>query len=128
MNQAYIWNFYAASQIVLRESLVDVIEYIATIRSEGDPDDDGATIIRKQREWVDVLSAAILKSFPQLLGFAYRHERPGRPRLAQQGRMAGRLFALFSMWVVQRAKYTSAQHKQIASEVISWINSRHELQ
>jgi hypothetical protein len=123
---AYIWNFYAASQLVLRESLVEVIEYTVALRG------DNATLtaqdelaIQQQRDWVDVLSAAILRSFPQLLGFVYRSAAPGRPRVAHQGRMAGRLFALFSMWVVRRAKFTSLQDKQSASTVISWLNSCH---
>jgi hypothetical protein len=84
-------------------------------------------VIQKQRDWVDTLSAAIIRSFPMLLGFTQRHEQTGGPRVLQQGKMAGRLFSLFSMWVVQRAQFTSAQHKQTASEVIAWINSRHGL-
>ncbi|KAH8899986.1 hypothetical protein GQ53DRAFT_676167 [Thozetella sp. PMI_491] len=124
---AYIWNFYAASQIVLRESLVDVINYIATIQGQGEPDEDGKPITQKQRDWVDVLSNAIIGSFPMLLGFTVRHEQIERPQLPRQGRMAGRLFALFSMWAIQRANFTSAQHKQTAAEVVDWINSRHGL-
>jgi hypothetical protein len=84
-------------------------------------------IIKTQRDSVDMLSAAIIQSFPMLLGFTHRHEQTGGPRIPQQGKMAGRLFALFSMWVVQRAQFASAQHKQTASQVIAWINSRHGL-
>jgi hypothetical protein len=123
---AYIWNFYAASQVVLRESLIEMIEY--TVALQG----DGATLtaedelaIQQQRDWVEVLSSTILKSFPQLLGFIYQSAAPGRPGVVHQGRMAGRLFALFSMWVVQKARFTSVQAKQTASTVVSWIYSRH---
>lgn len=104
-----------------------MIEYATSLESDDAPESEGAIIIQRQRQWIDVLSGAILKSFPQLLGFAIRREGVGRAPLAQQGRMAGRLFALFSMWVVQRAKFTSPQHKQTASEVIGWINSRHKI-
>ncbi len=121
--QAYIWNFYAASQIVLRESLVDMIEYAAVLQERSELGEQGMQIIQKQREWVDVLSGVIIASVPQLLGFTYQDDQGRRPQQAQQGRMAGRLFALFSMWVVQRAKFTSPQHKQTAAEVVSWINS-----
>ncbi|KAF2102463.1 hypothetical protein NA57DRAFT_63397 [Rhizodiscina lignyota] len=124
---AYMWNFYAASQIVLRESLTDVVTYAATLLNQEEPDENGMSVIQKQRGRVDMLSAAIIRSFPMLLGFTHRHERPGGPRVLQQGKMAGRLFSLFSMWVVQKAQFTSSQHKQTASEVISWINFRHGL-
>lgn len=122
-----MWNFYAASQIILRESLIDVINYATTLRSLDEPDEDHQAVIQKQRDWVDMLSSAIIRSFPMLLGFTHRHERSGGPRFLPQGKMAGRLFSIFSMWVVQRAQFTSTQHKQTASEVIAWINSRHGL-
>lgn len=124
---AYIWNFYAASQIVLRESLVDVIDYITTLQNRGPPDEDTMEIIEKQRNEVDVLSSNIIGSFPMLLGFTPVQRGIGRLRLPQQGRLAGRLFALCSMWIIQRARFVSAQHKQTASEVVAWITSRHGL-
>lgn len=125
MLQAYIWNFYAASQIVLRESLIDVLEYIVLLQDRDEADEGTQGIIQKQREWIDVLSAVVLESFPQLLGFVRTQKQLGRG--ARQGKMAGRLFALFSMWVIQQARFTSVQHKQTAAEVVTWINSRHGL-
>ncbi len=80
-------------------------------------------IIQKQREWVDVLSGVINASVPQLLRFTYQDDQGRRPQQAQQGRMAGRLFALFSMWVVQRAKFSLFFDKQTASEVVGFFNS-----
>jgi hypothetical protein len=125
--QAFIWNFYAASQIVLRESLISVIEYRATLQTRNEADSNNAEIIQKQQDWIDSLSTAIIGSFPQLLGFTYEREPVGHQQIPRQGKMAGRLFALFSMWVVQRAQFTSMQHKQTASDVVAWINSRHGL-
>jgi hypothetical protein len=74
-----------------------------------------------------MLSTAIIQSFPMLLGYTHKHEHAEGPQIPQQGKMVGRLFALFSMWVIQRAQFTSDEHKQTASEVIAWIKSRHGL-
>jgi hypothetical protein len=122
-----MWNFHHASSIVLRESLVDVINYSTALQAQEEPDAEDILVIQNQRAWVDTLSTSIIQGFPMLLGFTHRHERSGRPRFPQQGKMAGRFFSLFSLWVVQRAQFTSDQHKKTASEVIAWINSRHGL-
>lgn len=116
-----------ASQIVMRESLIEIIEYISTVNGEDDSGDIGSLSIQNHREQVVTLASTILKSFPQLLGFTYRHEGAPQTQISLQGRMVGRLFALFSMWVVQRAKSTSEQQKQTASEVVAWINLCHGL-
>jgi hypothetical protein len=122
-----MWNFHHASLIVLRESLVDVIYYAAALQGQEEPDSEDVLIIQNQRVRVDTLSSSIIQCFPMLLGFTRRHEGPGGPRFLKRGRMAGRFFSLFSLWVVQRAQFTSDQHKKTATEVITWINSRHGL-
>jgi hypothetical protein len=121
---AYLWNFHAASQIVLRESLVDVINYSATIQGR-EPDQENMERIHSEQEAVHRLSFAIIQSFPPLLGFTHRHDP--EPSSPPHGKMAGRFFSLCSMWVVQKAQFTSLEHKQTASEVIKWINDRHGL-
>ena len=121
---AYMWTFHAASQIVLRESLVGVIKYIAKLqRQEPDPED--IERIRDQRYGVDRLAGAIIRSIPTLLGIT--NDPLQEPRSFPRGRMAGRFFSLFSMWIVQRAEYTSLEHKDTASRVCEWIHSRHGL-
>ena len=105
--------------------MIDVLQYITLLQDRDLPDENTVAVVQKQREWVDVLSAVILESFPQLLGFVQTQKQLGRG--VQQGKMAGRLFALFSMWVIQQAKFTSIQHKQTATDVVTWINSRHGL-
>jgi hypothetical protein len=106
---------------------MDLINYSTTIKDQDEPGEDDEAVIQKQLDSIHMLSTAIIQSFPMLLGFTHKHEHAGVPRFPQQGKMVGRLFALFSMWVVQRAKFTSTEHKQTASEVIAWINSRHGL-
>lgn len=124
---AYIWNFHASSQIVLRESLVETIESASVLQGKDELDEDDKSVIQKQREQVDNLAATILESFPQLLGFTYKYKKSGQPQISLQGRMVGRLFALFSMWVVHKARFASSQQKQTASDVVAWINNRHGL-
>jgi hypothetical protein len=107
--------------------MVNAMNYVATLEGQDEPDEERKAEIQKQCSWVEVLSAAIIESFPQLLGFTNNQNQTGPLRLPQQGILAGRLFALFSMWVIQRAQFTSVQHKHTASEVVSWINTRHGL-
>ena len=121
---AYMSNFHAASQIVLRESWASLISYNVILRGQ-EPDQEDTECIQRQRDAVDRLSTAIIRSFPPLLGFTHRDSQG--PYSLPQGKMVGRFFTLFSMWVVQKAQFTSIQHKQTASEVIEWIKSRHRL-
>ena len=112
---AYKLNCHCASQIVLRESLVDIIRYRAISRSEVLVPEN-PTYTEAQRHAVDRLSGAIIQSYPSLLGFTHKHTEESHSPL--QGRMAGRLFSIFPMWVIHRAKLTSDVHKQTALEVI----------
>ncbi|KAK9365301.1 hypothetical protein V1509DRAFT_407381 [Lipomyces kononenkoae] len=121
---AYMWNFHAASQIVLRESLVDVINY-NTSRQMQEPGLEDMERVQREQDAVNRLSSILIRSFPQLLGFTHKDTRG--PYLPAQGKMAGRYFSLFSMCVVQTARSTPPEHKQSASEVIEWINSTHGL-
>jgi len=121
---AYNWNSHAAGQIVLRESLIDIINYIAELEMQQ-PDPVDMERIQAEQDAVHRLSGTLIRSFPQLLGFVYGDTR--EPYFLQQGKMAGRFFALFSMSVVQWARFTSPEHKQTASEVIQWIHSSHSL-
>ena len=118
---AYMWNCHAACQLFFREALVNLINYKATLQGEAlDQDEEGR--IQAQRDAINELSGTIIRSFPPLLGY-----EAGVQSFAQ-GKMVGRFFSLFSMWIVQRAQFTSPQHKQTAFEVTNWINSQHRLE
>lgn len=107
--------------------MVETIESASVLQGKDELDEDDKSVIQKQREQVDNLAATILESFLQLLGFTYKYRKSGQPQISLQGRMVGRLFALFSMWVVQKARFASTQQKQTASDVVAWINNRHGL-
>ena len=121
---SYMWNFHAASQIVLRESFVDVINFIAAMQARQ-PNEEEVDLIQHEQDAVNGLSATIIRSFPQLLGFIHKDTRA--PNSLPQGTMAGRFFSLFSMNVVQRSRFAPPEHKKTAAEVMAWINSTHGL-
>ncbi len=122
---AYMWNFHAASQIVLRESLTEVIELAATLQPEYQDEDQMKRFQFQQQRAIIVLSSIIIRSFPQLLGFM--HKEIQGPYSLPQGKMAGRFFALFAMSVVRTARFMPDSHRQTATEVIEWIGSSHGL-
>lgn len=121
---AYMWNFHAASQIVLRETFVRVLKYIAA--QQGQELSPGSiNRIEDERKAVESLSRTIVRSIPPLLGFKYAPQR--EPYSIPHGKMAGRFFSLFSMWVLERSEFTLPEHKQIASSVTKWIHMHHGL-
>jgi hypothetical protein len=133
---AHVWNLHTAAQIFLRETLVDLLHHIVLLRahipasslSEDDMVSSAAdeSRIESQAAAIERLSTAIVESYPPLLGWKYRSQGivPWAP---PQGKMAGRLFSLSSMWIVKMARMTPEAHKRIAGEVIEWINSHHVL-
>ncbi|KAJ9612381.1 hypothetical protein H2200_003978 [Cladophialophora chaetospira] len=122
---AYMWNFHAASQIVLRESLTEIVDYIATSQPGSYDEDEMQRYELAQQTAVHALSSVIIRTFPQLLGFMHKETREPYP--LPKGKMAGRFFSLFAMCVVRTARFTTNEHKQTASEVIEWISSSHGL-
>jgi hypothetical protein len=124
---AYLWNLHTASQIVLRESLVEVIRYSSGPgRLEGQAADaEIEERIRLEREEVEQLSSTVMQSFPLLMGFT--DTQPHEPRWSQHGKMAGRYFCIFSMWIVSQAEFTLPSHKETAAKVLEWIASSHSL-
>lgn len=104
--------------------MVDMINHTAMLQLQFQPDIDKLSIIDAQQKWIDILSTTIMESFPILLGYTLKHQYIGGPR---QGRMAGRLFSIFSMRAIEQSKYASEQHKKTATEVINWVNSQHGL-
>ncbi|KAI1627483.1 hypothetical protein EDD37DRAFT_263033 [Exophiala viscosa] len=121
---AYMWSFHAASQIILRESLIDTFELIGLSQLEaGDPEDTDQ--IQHQTEVIHRLSAVLIRSFPQLLGFVHKDTSEGHFRL--QGGTAGRALVLFPMRVLQMSSFSPPEHKQTALAVIEWVNSTYRL-
>ncbi|KXL43189.1 hypothetical protein M433DRAFT_162814 [Acidomyces richmondensis BFW] len=120
---ANIWNFYTAGQIVLRESLIEVLEYAAALQQEDNIAETRSKIEIEQIA-IQALAGNIIESSPQLLGFI---PAKGGNYPLQQGIMAGRFLILFSMWVIQRAKHTSRAHKRISTEIVDWIKHTHAL-
>jgi len=121
----YMWNLHSASQIILRESLIDIIIHKATLKGLEMPDMEDMDCIQGERRTIERLSATIIRSFPLLMGFT--NELWHNSYIPRQGKMAGRFLYLFPMSVIKKAELTSPLHKLTASKVIDWINSSHGL-
>ncbi|EMC98235.1 hypothetical protein BAUCODRAFT_417190 [Baudoinia panamericana UAMH 10762] len=116
-------NFFASAQVVLRESLIEVLEYAGNLRS-GELQDTDWERIEQEGGFIAELSDRIIRSFSQLLGFT----RPGAPSLPKMGIMAGRFFILFSIQAIQRASHAPQAHKEAAVQIAEWIRSTHGLE
>lgn len=116
--QAYICNFHLAGQIVLREALIGVVNFRSALQAKGWSLAD-MELTASQYRAIEKLSSSIGRSMPQLLGFARKDIHP--PHALPQGKIAGRYFCLFSMAVIQHARFTSHRHKEAAVQVIEWI-------
>lgn len=121
---AYKWNFHAAGQIVLRESKIELLEYSSQLQGY-DPALVYDADLSTEREAIERLSSTIVQSLPPLLGFMDDVSQVAWPY--PYGQMAGRFFAMCSMWIVQKARFTSPRHKQTAAEVLAWLNDVHKL-
>lgn len=121
---AYLWTFHTASQVVLRESVIELIDYRAQMRIR-DVDASDKASIRQQEDEIEALAGSIIRSFPRLMGLT---DDAGEVQAAQsQGIMAGRFLALFAMNIVREAAHASPEHKLTASNVIQWVSKRHTL-
>lgn len=120
---AYCWSFFASSQIVLRESLIEVLEHGALLE-QREPNAQEAERIIQEQVAIDQLSESVLESAPQLMGIM---QQIGGASLPQQGVMVGRFYMLFSLWVIQSASHTSMAHKDLSTRIVEWITSRHGL-
>ena len=127
---AFIWNFHAACQVVLRESLIELIRFAARLSGQELSVFD-LDRIQTQQTTVKALSSSIIASFPPLMGFtdaSGEHPTGSSSGLSQlQGTMAGRCLVLFAMNVVREAEFSPLGHKHTASKVTEWIYSNHAL-
>lgn len=122
---AYMWNFHMASQIILRESLIELCQCspISTRYQVATASDEDAELIATQKIHIRRLSKTIVSILPSLSGFTDdRHEEALPPQI---GSMAGRYSCFYSMWVVQRARYTLDEEKGLAARVEQWIKRTH---
>jgi hypothetical protein len=127
----WTWTFYFASQIVLRESLIEVEEFVAHVQ-DCDLDPSVMEVIENKRLAVQRLASTTMRSLPPLLGFR-KDPRDGTggtgsaPLPIQWGMMLSRMFLLVPAHIVQKARATSAQQKQTASDVIKWMGATYSL-
>lgn len=123
---AYKWNFHAASQIVLRQSMIEIIDYLATIATTDGKEEEAETY-RVERGRLKQASAdlatTIMDSCVPLLGFSNEARNGAYPR----GKMVRRFFAVCAMWIVSRARFVEEEQRSTADEVLGWIERVHRL-
>lgn len=119
---ACLWNFHSASQIVLRESLIEIIQFCA-IMEDRQLDSEESDSVRVQQYTIEKLSIAIIESLPILLECSGEVLAGPIP-----GKMSSKCSLIFTALVVLRAKHVSSEQKITAQMVIDWICGQHNLQ
>ncbi|KAK5166041.1 uncharacterized protein LTR77_008302 [Saxophila tyrrhenica] len=117
---AYKWNFHVASQIVLRESMSEMLE-----RCDLSPQSSVRT--QQHAEAVVALAGEIIASLPPLLSLADKQSYKKGQR-EPQGKMAGRYFAVFALRVVERARFALPEQKMTVTRVLDWLHAVHGLE
>jgi hypothetical protein len=120
---AFIWDFHAACQIILREAFIELARYGLQVSDPVTDDDDVQSSMKQQQTTITSLATNIIKSTPSLMSFA----TDGLLTAPLQGITVGRCLALFALQVVQKARFTSLEHKRMASKAIEWVQSQYTL-
>ena len=123
---AFIWNFHAACQIILREAFIELARYYLRAPGPGIHCDNAQSIVNKQQTTIAGLATDIIKSIPSLMSFATDGSL-ATATAPLQGITVGRCLALFALQVVQKARFTSLEHKRTASKAIEWVQSQYTL-
>lgn len=120
---AFLWSFYAAAQIVLREHTIRVLNLAAkTSESISHTYRDR---IEVEKLAIDGLSSSIIRSVPNFIGFTVISAKTWQPRREPSNASSlGRFLGVFPMLVVKRSEATSIDHKRCAEKVLSWTHAR----
>ena len=123
---AFIWNFHAACQIILREAFIELARYHLQAPDPVMDCHDLQSSAKQQQTATTGLATNIIKSFPSLMSFATDGSWAGAIAPVQ-GITVGRCLALFALQVVQKARFTSLEHKRTASKAIEWVQAQYTL-
>ncbi|KAF2159673.1 hypothetical protein M409DRAFT_37879, partial [Zasmidium cellare ATCC 36951] len=111
----YMWNFHFASQIALRESLMELLADSARTQD--------AARIEFERQVIRVLSGNIIASFPFLLAYSGDSDA----YVQMQGKSVARFFVVLSIWNLQNSKWTPGEYKNVAREVSEFVTEGQRL-
>ena len=121
---ASLWNFHAACQILLRQSIIHVTNYYAKVELRELHKNEEASI-EQQKKAIQKLSASIVMSLPLIIGLTTEHGEPSAP--LSQGKMAGRFQAIFAMDVIQNNEYTTFEHKRVVCNMRRWVFAKNSI-
>ncbi len=121
ISTAFLWTFYAAAQIVLRDNALQVLRLAATL-SQGE-----AQRYLDQTHWQELaihgLASSIIRSCPKFMGFDVAQSADSLPQDSpSQASSLGRFLGVFSMIVVRKTEATSKSHKDVAEKVLAWMH------
>ncbi len=123
---AFLWTFNAAAQIMLREALIFMIQYIVAHEQNDVEDSSNEDRIDWEKAAIEALSSSILRSLPPLLGFNDDLASPEEVQgYTQQGHAVGRCLVLFALDVITRVEHTGQHQKSVAREVLAWVYAVH---
>ena len=123
---AFLWSFYAAAQIILRDHVIQMLRLAASFSQENAQQYLDRT--HGEELAIDGLSSSIVRTFPKFMGFDIPKSTGVYPRMApSQASSLGRFLGVFAMVVVRKTEKTSKQHKQIAEKVLAWMHTHYQI-
>ena len=118
-------SFHAASQMILRECCIELIQFCAKIQGQ-EPNTEDLEHIQDERNAITRLSRAIFRCYSALWDYKDGSQADAA-NSSRSGRMIGRSYSLFTMTVIQRASSVSSEYRSRASDAIARIRANHEL-
>ena len=123
---AFMWNFHAACQIIMREAFIELTVCYQRVANPLLCCEDVQSSVEQQQAAIAGLAANIITSFPSLMSFA-TDQSSNFASAPRQGITVGRCLALFALQVVQKSRFASLEHKRAASKAIEWVQSQYTL-
>ena len=122
---AFLWSFYAAAQIILRERTIQILRLAASLSPEDAQQYLDRTLWEELA--IDGLSSSIIRSFPDFMGFDVATSTGMHPReQPSQASSLGRFLGVFAMIVLKKTDATSKPHKQCAERVLAWLQAHYQ--
>lgn len=123
---AFLWSFYAAAQIILRDHTIQILRLAASLSQNNAQQYIDRT--RGEELAIDGLSSSIIRSFPHFMGFEVDASTDIHPReRPSQASSLGRFLGVFAMFVVKKTEATSKAHKQHAEKVLGWLRTHYRI-
>ena len=123
---AFLWSFFAAAQIILRERTTQILRLAASLSPQGAQ--YYLDRVPGEELVIDGLSSTIIRSVPKFMGFDVLTSTGIHPQEGHsQANSLGRFLGVFALVVVRRTGATPKKHKDCADMVLTWLHKRYNL-